>query len=140
MRQRTIPISYAKRIRGGIAAAGTSTHLPSRQSNGCDPNYFAVSLIILPNVSRILDEDGDQSGQWQVSPRARTISSKISGFTDYSAFSRGLSSPISTSAVILTRMKIAEKLAEAKVVMCRVYDRGRRRWNTYRKSWGMIAS
>ncbi len=49
--QRTIPISYAKRIRGGIAAAGTSTHLPLRVNQaGVIPIIFAVSLIILPNV------------------------------------------------------------------------------------------
>ncbi len=49
--QRTIPISYAKRIRGGIASAGTSTHLPLRVNQaGVIPIIFAVSLIILPNV------------------------------------------------------------------------------------------
>lgn len=49
--QRTIPISYAKRVRGGVAAAGTSTHLPLRVNQaGVIPIIFAVSLIILPNV------------------------------------------------------------------------------------------
>lgn len=49
--QRTIPISYAKRVRGGIASAGTSTHLPLRVNQaGVIPIIFAVSLIILPNV------------------------------------------------------------------------------------------
>ncbi len=50
--QRTIPISYAKRIRGGVAAAGTSTHLPLRVNQaGVIPIIFAVSLIILPSVA-----------------------------------------------------------------------------------------
>lgn len=49
--QRIIPISYAKRIRGGIAAAGTSTHLPLRVNQaGVIPIIFSVSLVVLPTV------------------------------------------------------------------------------------------
>lgn len=49
--QRIIPISYAKRIRGGVAAAGTSTHLPLRVNQaGVIPIIFSVSLVVLPTV------------------------------------------------------------------------------------------
>ncbi len=49
--QRIIPISYAKRIRGGLSAAGTSTHLPLRVNQaGVVPIIFSVSLVVLPTV------------------------------------------------------------------------------------------
>ncbi len=49
--QRTIPISYAKRVRGGVTSAGTSTHLPLRVNQaGVIPIIFSVSLIVMPTV------------------------------------------------------------------------------------------
>lgn len=49
--QRTIPISYAKRVRGGITSGGTSTHLPLRVNQaGVIPIIFSVSLVVLPSI------------------------------------------------------------------------------------------
>lgn len=49
--QRTIPVAYAKRIRGGLTVSNSSTHLPLRVNQaGVIPIIFAVSLIVLPSV------------------------------------------------------------------------------------------
>jgi preprotein translocase subunit SecY len=49
--QRTIPVAYAKRIRGGNSIGGTSTHLPLKVNQaGVIPIIFAVSLILIPTM------------------------------------------------------------------------------------------
>lgn len=49
--QRIIPISYAKRLRGGRVYGGASTHLPLRVNQaGVIPIIFAVSIIIIPGM------------------------------------------------------------------------------------------
>jgi len=49
--QRNIPISYAKRIRGGKMYGGTSTHLPLRINQaGVIPIIFAISIMLFPGM------------------------------------------------------------------------------------------
>jgi preprotein translocase subunit SecY len=49
--QRTIPVAYAKRIRGGSTIGGSSTHLPLKVNQaGVIPIIFAVSLILIPTM------------------------------------------------------------------------------------------
>jgi len=49
--QRNIPISYAKRIRGGKTQGGTSTHLPLKVNQaGVIPIIFAISIMMFPGV------------------------------------------------------------------------------------------
>lgn len=49
--QRNIPISYAKRVRGGKMQGGTSTHLPLRVNQaGVIPIIFAISIILFLGV------------------------------------------------------------------------------------------
>ncbi len=49
--QRNIPISYAKRIRGGKTQGGTSTHLPLKVNQaGVIPIIFAISIMLFPGV------------------------------------------------------------------------------------------
>lgn len=48
---RQIPISYARRIRGGKSAGGGNTYLPLRVNQaGVIPIIFAVSLVLLPSM------------------------------------------------------------------------------------------
>lgn len=49
--QRTIPVAYAKRARGGQVYGGSTTHLPLRVNQaGVIPIIFAVSLILIPTM------------------------------------------------------------------------------------------
>ncbi|MCA9364287.1 MAG: preprotein translocase subunit SecY [Candidatus Moranbacteria bacterium] len=49
--QRIIPISYAKRMRGGVAYGGSMTHLPLRVNQaGVIPIIFAISIILFPGM------------------------------------------------------------------------------------------
>jgi len=49
--QRNIPVSYAKRIRGGATLGGSSTHLPLRVNQaGVIPIIFAVSILLFPRM------------------------------------------------------------------------------------------
>ena len=49
--QRNIPVSYARRIRGGKTYGGVSTFLPLRvNSAGMIPIIFAMSLILFPGI------------------------------------------------------------------------------------------
>lgn len=49
--QRTIPIAYAKRVRGSSVYGGSATHLPLRVNQaGVIPIIFAVSLILIPTM------------------------------------------------------------------------------------------
>ncbi|MGK2849169.1 MAG: preprotein translocase subunit SecY [Minisyncoccota bacterium] len=49
--QRTIPVAYAKRVRGAQAYGGSATHLPLRVNQaGVIPIIFAVSLILIPTM------------------------------------------------------------------------------------------
>lgn len=50
--QRTIPVAYAKRVRGGQTFGGSTTHLPLRVNQaGVIPIIFAVSLILIPTMA-----------------------------------------------------------------------------------------
>ncbi len=49
--QRNIPISFARRIRGGKASGGSKTHLPLRVNQaGVIPIIFAMSIMLFPGV------------------------------------------------------------------------------------------
>ena len=49
--QRTIPVAYAKRVRGAQVYGGASTHLPLKVNQaGVIPIIFAVSLILIPTM------------------------------------------------------------------------------------------
>ena len=49
--QRSIPVSYAKRVRGNRVFGGVSTHLPLRVNQaGVIPIIFALSLMLFPGV------------------------------------------------------------------------------------------
>lgn len=49
--QRSIPVSYAKRVRGNRVLGGTSTHLPLRVNQaGVIPIIFALSIMLFPGV------------------------------------------------------------------------------------------
>lgn len=49
--QRNIPVTYAKRVRGGRLLGGASTHLPLRVNQaGVIPIIFALSLLLFPGV------------------------------------------------------------------------------------------
>lgn len=49
--QRTIPVAYAKRIRGANTYGGSSTHLPLKVNQaGVIPIIFAVSLLLIPTM------------------------------------------------------------------------------------------
>jgi len=49
--QRTIPVAYAKRVRGAQVYGGSSTHLPLKVNQaGVIPIIFAVSLIMIPTM------------------------------------------------------------------------------------------
>lgn len=49
--QRTIPVTYAKRLRGAQSVSSTTTHLPLKVNQaGVIPIIFAVSLIIIPTM------------------------------------------------------------------------------------------
>jgi preprotein translocase subunit SecY len=49
--QRTIPVTYAKRMRGANTYGGSSTHLPLKVNQaGVIPIIFAVSLILIPTM------------------------------------------------------------------------------------------
>lgn len=54
--QRNIPVSYAKRIRGGRLMGGVSTHLPLRVNQaGVIPIIFALSLLLFPGfIAQVL--------------------------------------------------------------------------------------
>jgi preprotein translocase subunit SecY len=49
--QRSIPVSYAKRVRGNRMLGGASTHLPLRVNQaGVIPIIFALSIMLFPGV------------------------------------------------------------------------------------------
>lgn len=49
--QRTIPVSYAKRIRGAELSGGGASHLPLKVNQaGVIPIIFAVSLVLIPTM------------------------------------------------------------------------------------------
>ncbi len=49
--QRSIPVSYAKRVRGNRMMGGVSTHLPLRVNQaGVIPIIFALSVMLFPGV------------------------------------------------------------------------------------------
>lgn len=49
--QRTVPVAYAKRVRGAQVYGGAATHLPLRVNQaGVIPIIFAVSLILIPTM------------------------------------------------------------------------------------------
>lgn len=49
--QRNIPVSYARRIRGGRMLGGVQTHLPLRVNQaGVIPIIFAISILLFPGM------------------------------------------------------------------------------------------
>jgi preprotein translocase subunit SecY len=49
--QRTVPVAYAKRVRGASVYGGAATHLPLKVNQaGVIPIIFAVSLILIPTM------------------------------------------------------------------------------------------
>lgn len=49
--QRTVPVAYAKRVRGANVYGGAATHLPLKVNQaGVIPIIFAVSLILIPTM------------------------------------------------------------------------------------------
>lgn len=49
--QRNVPVSYAKRVRGGKMFGGSSTYLPIRvNSAGMIPIIFAMSIMLFPGI------------------------------------------------------------------------------------------
>lgn len=49
--QRTIPVAYAKRVRGAQVYGGAATHLPLKVNQaGVIPIIFAVSIILIPTM------------------------------------------------------------------------------------------
>ncbi len=49
--QRTIPVAYAKRVRGAQVYGGSATHLPLNVNQaGVIPIIFAVSIILIPTM------------------------------------------------------------------------------------------
>ena len=49
--ERPIPVSYARRVRGGRIFGGTATHLPLRVNQaGVIPIIFAISIILFPGL------------------------------------------------------------------------------------------
>ena len=72
--QRTIPVTYAKRMRGANSYGGSSTHLPLKVNQaGVIPIIFAVSLILIPTmVANFLVTSSNQS--------VASIAVKISGW------------------------------------------------------------
>ncbi len=49
--QRTIPVAYAKRIRGAELSGGATSHLPLKVNQaGVIPIIFAVSLVLIPTM------------------------------------------------------------------------------------------
>ncbi|OGI18683.1 MAG: preprotein translocase subunit SecY [Candidatus Moranbacteria bacterium RIFCSPLOWO2_02_FULL_48_19] len=59
--QRTVPVAYAKRVRGAQVYGGAATHLPLRVNQaGVIPIIFAVSLILIPTmVANFLAQSGN---------------------------------------------------------------------------------
>ncbi|MEP7162492.1 MAG: preprotein translocase subunit SecY [Candidatus Moraniibacteriota bacterium] len=59
--QRTVPVAYAKRVRGASVYGGTATHLPLRVNQaGVIPIIFAVSLILIPTmIANFLAQSGN---------------------------------------------------------------------------------
>jgi len=50
--QRTVPVAYAKRIRGAQVYGGSATHLPLKVNQaGVIPIIFAVSIILIPTMA-----------------------------------------------------------------------------------------
>jgi preprotein translocase subunit SecY len=49
--QRTVPVAYAKRIRGAQVYGGSATHLPLKVNQaGVIPIIFAVSIVLIPTM------------------------------------------------------------------------------------------
>ncbi len=63
--QRIIPISYARRMRGGQQYGGARTHLPLRVNQaGVIPIIFAVSLVLFPSmIGQMLVQMGNVHAQ-----------------------------------------------------------------------------
>lgn len=70
--QRSIPVSYAKRVRGNRVFGGVSTHLPLRVNQaGVIPIIFALSIMLFPGVIAnflvgVRNEAVGKAAQWVV--------------------------------------------------------------------------
>lgn len=58
--QRTVPVAYAKRVRGAQVYGGSATHLPLKVNQaGVIPIIFAVSIILIPTmIANFLAQSG----------------------------------------------------------------------------------
>ncbi|MDP2838031.1 MAG: preprotein translocase subunit SecY [Candidatus Moranbacteria bacterium] len=72
--QRTVPVAYAKRVRGAQVYGGSATHLPLKVNQaGVIPIIFAVSIILIPTmVANFLAQSG--------SIKIASIAVKVSAF------------------------------------------------------------
>lgn len=72
--QRTVPVAYAKRVRGAQVYGGSATHLPLKVNQaGVIPIIFAVSIILIPTmVANFLAQSG--------SIKVASIAIKVSAF------------------------------------------------------------
>lgn len=72
--QRTVPVAYAKRVRGAQVYGGSATHLPLKVNQaGVIPIIFAVSIILIPTmVANFLAQSG--------SVKVASIAVKVSAF------------------------------------------------------------
>ena len=49
--QRNIPVTYARRVRGGSSYGGVDTHLPIKvNASGVVPIIFAISMVLFPSI------------------------------------------------------------------------------------------
>lgn len=72
--QRTVPVAYAKRVRGAQVYGGSATHLPLKVNQaGVIPIIFAVSIILIPTmIANFLAQSG--------SVKVASIALKVSAF------------------------------------------------------------
>jgi len=72
--QRTVPVAYAKRVRGAQVYGGSATHLPLKVNQaGVIPIIFAVSIILIPTmIANFLSQSG--------SVKVASIAIKVSAF------------------------------------------------------------
>jgi len=82
--QRNIPVSYAKRVRGGKLMGGVSTHLPLRVNQaGVIPIIFALSLLLFPGV---IAQFFASSGNAAIASVARSVVSLFNNSAFYGIF------------------------------------------------------
>ncbi|MEK7181586.1 MAG: preprotein translocase subunit SecY [Patescibacteria group bacterium] len=108
--QRTVPVAYAKRVRGAQVYGGAATHLPLKVNQaGVIPIIFAVSLILIPTmVANYLA----QAGTGQVASMAVSASAWLQNQWVYGSlyFTLVVLFTYFYTAVVFDPAKIAENL------------------------------